>query len=976
MAATALSIYNKALQLLGERRLANIYEDREPRYVLDEIASMQAYGMCLEMAKPRFAVRTVPLANPITSYLHDLDQVYSFPADYLSLLEEPGVHGANASFFSDALLQQPVDRYLISGRTVATDIPTNLWMRYISISPDLSTWTPMFANFVATYIAREAASRINPSRIEYCEARFAEALGAVREMEGIKENPLLPRKQTFSLSTPQLAIYNQIAHALGQNEFRHIGDESQLRMAIDSQWFLARDFLYETIQPRFATQSITLTDAGDSANHAFDNVFDLPADFLTLVSVHSDENLDFPVDRYLHEDNQLFTEKFDPIYLRYIQDDVTETTWTASFQRALTSYIAMNLSPQYAPANEASLAEIFKANLLIAQDLDSVREPTSRAQKASGPLSTDQLGIYNQVAHHLGQSQLRHVNNESELRLAIDTQYGVSRDFLLETVTPRFATETATLADAGDSTVHAFDNVFTLPSDMVTLLDVWSDANLDFPVLRYLHEDTQLYVDAFDPIYIRFIQDDVAESSWTATFKEALSAYLATKLSSQFAPDKVEYLSGMMGQTLANAIAADSTREADPRPQKASGPLSADELAIYNQVVQQLGMPELRHVNDESEIRLAIDSHYGIVRDQLLELIKPRFATTFATLADGADSAVHAFDNVFTLPNNLVTLIGIFSDTELDQPVTRYLHEDTELYVSNYDTIYLRYVQNDVAESAWTATFKQAVAAKIAARLAGRFALKDQDQSSPTYASAVKYMTATFENEVTRSMQEAMMAESLIEPAVRPVKATRTLDDTYRDLYNKALQVLRLPQLTSNTDESQRKVALDYAMDNKAVETVFELISWGFLYKRVKLAASVTEIPTFGFQFAFDVPADFIRIDNISANEYFRDPLPYTREGDFFYADVDELYLRYLSDDQVTTPATWPVYVHNLVAAELARNCAGLPDADRDNADRIYEEYKNEAYSTDAQRNPPQVIGSGSWTRARGSYGRSRYRRP
>ena len=587
MATSKLLIYNNALQLLGERRLSNLYEDREPRYVLDEAYSLELVNHCLELAKPRFAVSSVKLASPSVSAVHGLDSVYTFPTDYLSTLSDPGVHGSNGSFFADEDLSQPVDRYIMEGNTVATDIATNLWMRYITSNRALSVWTPTFGRLVSAYLAKEVASRLNPSRIEIAEAAYEKALSVAISLEGIKENDIVPQVAASSLSTDQLAIYNSTAALLGRAEFRHVDDGSGLRLAIDSLYALAEDDLLETIKPKFATRVAALTGGSPSAVHGYDNVFSLPADFKNIV-------------------------------------------------------------------------------------------------------------------------------------------------------------------------------------------ELWADETLQTPITRYFLENTDIAIDGFSTAYIRYIIGTSAESAWSPSFKKAMAAYLAYELAPRYAPER----SGDLGQ-----------------------------------------LSERR-----TGLAIAIDGNK--------------------------------------------------------------------------------------------------------------------------------------------------------EPTARPVETTYTLDNDLRGLYNKALQLLKLQPITSNTDESERKVALDYAMNQKAVETVFELVSWGFLYKTVKLGADDTVETAFAHEHTFAVPSDMIRIDKISADEYFRYPVEYVREGDFFYADTDEIYVRYLSNEQFTTLTTWPVYIFNLVAAELARSCGTLPGADLQNAEYKYKEYKSEAFNTDVQRNPPEVISSGTWTRSRNSWPTRRTQRP
>ncbi len=55
-----LSIYNNALRMLGEQKLAAVDEDREPRYHLDD-AFNETVQFCLEQGDWNFAIRSVLL---------------------------------------------------------------------------------------------------------------------------------------------------------------------------------------------------------------------------------------------------------------------------------------------------------------------------------------------------------------------------------------------------------------------------------------------------------------------------------------------------------------------------------------------------------------------------------------------------------------------------------------------------------------------------------------------------------------------------------------------------------------------------------------------------------------------------------------------------------------------------------------------------------------------------------------------------
>jgi hypothetical protein len=441
-----------------------------------------------------------------------------------------------------------------------------------------------------------------------------------------------------------------------------------------------------------------------------------------------------------------------------------------------------------------------------------------------------------------------------------------------------------------------------------------------------------------------------AEAQWSSKFKTAIASYIAKELAPRFAPDEIGRLTEATDRNIAEAIATESVKESY-FPQIATT-LTATQLQVYNISASILGQPELRYTEDESEFRHALDAIWTTATNNLLESVKPRFATVVEALTGGSPSAVHGYDNVFALPAAFKNFVGLWSDEDLDEPIYRYFIEAGNIAIDGHTTAYLRYITTAAAETLWTPSFIEALGAYLASQVAVRFAPEEASRANKRYETA---LVASLE------------ADSFKE-GPRPLAATRTLTTVYRTLYNTALDLLDLPPIISNDDESPRKVALDYALDHKAVETVLELISWGFARQSVKLTADDVVDPQWGFQNAFAVPSDMIRINAISGDEYFRNAIPYYREEDYFFCDVDSVYVSYVSSNFATALSSWPAYFHNLVAAEIAKRCGTVPGANIGKAMAKYKEYKSEAYNTDAQRNPPQVIATGSWVGARDWY--------
>lgn len=140
--ATQLSIYNGALRILGERKLASLSENREPRRLLDAAwgagASEGQIRLCLEMGQWTFATRTVmidysPSVDPPFGYRYAFDH----PDD---LIRTVGV-------FCDEYCTQPLLQYATErGYWYASQ--QSIYVQYVSshasYGGDTSQWTEIF----------------------------------------------------------------------------------------------------------------------------------------------------------------------------------------------------------------------------------------------------------------------------------------------------------------------------------------------------------------------------------------------------------------------------------------------------------------------------------------------------------------------------------------------------------------------------------------------------------------------------------------------------------------------------------------------------------------------------------------------------------------------------------------------------------------------------------------------------------------
>ena len=151
---TRLSIYNGALSILGERRLASLTDDVESRYKLDDVYDNEFFDRLLQMGQWNFASRTIELlASP--SVTPDFGYVHAFekPEDFIRTM---GV-------WYDEYQSNPCTRYADEGGFWYSD-PEILYFQYVSndsqFGADLSLWPANFTEMAEHYLAYKVAPRL------------------------------------------------------------------------------------------------------------------------------------------------------------------------------------------------------------------------------------------------------------------------------------------------------------------------------------------------------------------------------------------------------------------------------------------------------------------------------------------------------------------------------------------------------------------------------------------------------------------------------------------------------------------------------------------------------------------------------------------------------------------------------------------------------------------------------------------------
>jgi hypothetical protein len=121
---------------------------------------------------------------------------------------------------------------------------------------------------------------------------------------------------------------------------------------------------------------------------------------------------------------------------------------------------------------------------------------------------------------------------------------------------------------------------------------------------------------------------------------------------------------------------------------------------------------------------------------------------------------------------------------------------------------------------------------------------------------------------------------------------------TKLQLYNNALLLCGERALGSLTEEREPRRLLDQVYDTDGIKKCLEMGQWKFAMRTIQIDYDPDVSPTFGYQRAFDKPTDWVVTSSVCSDEYFRAPLlQYTDEAGYWYADLNTIYVRYVSDD-------------------------------------------------------------------------------
>lgn len=162
MGITRLQLYNNALMHCGERALASLSEEREPRRLLDQVYTTTGITYALEQAQWWFAMRASMIdADPDVAPTFGYTNAFTKPSDWIRTCAV-----CSDEFFRTPLLAY-ADEMGGSAASWYADI-TPIYVKYISNDDDfggnLSAWPATFCDYVSALFASRIINKLGGDR--------------------------------------------------------------------------------------------------------------------------------------------------------------------------------------------------------------------------------------------------------------------------------------------------------------------------------------------------------------------------------------------------------------------------------------------------------------------------------------------------------------------------------------------------------------------------------------------------------------------------------------------------------------------------------------------------------------------------------------------------------------------------------------------------------------------------------------------
>lgn len=184
---------------------------------------------------------------------------------------------------------------------------------------------------------------------------------------------------------------------------------------------------------------------------------------------------------------------------------------------------------------------------------------------------------------------------------------------------------------------------------------------------------------------------------------------------------------------------------------------------------------------------------------------------------------------------------------------------------------------------------------------------------------------------------------------------------SFTSITNRALSLLGQAPIVSLDDKTPESEEVNRVLPF-VLDTVFRMHPWSSLRTRKSLAPTTTK-PVYGFEYAYNLPADCLRLIEVVSEGRTK----YSLEGrQILTNEGPEIFIKYIAE--IKDPNKYDGLLREALACYLAYTiCERITQSNskRELAMREFENALNMARSTDSKENPPTPQQTDTWVQAR-----------
>lgn len=159
------------------------------------------------------------------------------------------------------------------------------------------------------------------------------------------------------------------------------------------------------------------------------------------------------------------------------------------------------------------------------------------------------------------------------------------------------------------------------------------------------------------------------------------------------------------------------------------------------------------------------------------------------------------------------------------------------------------------------------------------------------------------------------------------------------EIYRGALRLLGDARLSALDEPNKNRYMLDDVW-TPAVNYMLEQASWNFAQRGVEILADTDFEPLYGFKYSYRKPTDWVRTTSICDNPDYNPGFEaFQDDGDFWFANIDRMYIRYVSNlpSYGWNLGAWRQHFAKTLEAYMAFE-SGLPISnDKSNRNDLYQ---------------------------------------